>query len=63
MLEQLKIMRLACGKRRAEDRFGLAIDDHLRFLRMTLLFAAIMRALFFSDVQSVVRWRQSAPLQ
>lgn len=54
VLEYLKMMRLALGKRGGEDRFGLSGDDHFRLLGAALLFAAKLTA-FYSNPQSATR--------
>lgn len=45
--KHLKIMRPASAKRGTKHGFRLFIDDHLRFLGVALLFAAIAPALLF----------------
>jgi len=46
-LEQFKIMLASIGKGRGKDRLRLLVDNQLRFLGVTLLFAAVVPALSF----------------
>ena len=45
--EQIKIMLASISKGRGNDRLRLLVNNQLRFLGMTLLFAAVVLALLF----------------
>ena len=47
LFEQAKIMRAAIGKGRSNDLHGFLVDNHLCFLGVTLLFAAVVSFLLF----------------
>jgi hypothetical protein len=62
-LEQFKIALASIGKGCGKNRLGFLVNNQLRFLSVTLLFTAVVLALFFSAVQSAVPWHQSTPLR
>jgi hypothetical protein len=45
--EQFKIMMASIGKGRGKDTLHLLVNNHLRFLGVTLLFAIVVLASFF----------------
>jgi len=55
ILEKLKVMFTSISKSRGYDFSGLLLGDPLRFLRVALLFTAVMPVLAFLAAQSAVR--------